>query len=413
MYDWGIGAFATNIQTFVFAAYFVKKVAIDEAAGSAAWGTITGIAAFVVALLSPFVGAAADQGGKRKVWLGSFTLMCILPTALLWYVQPSPHFTGLALMLVGIASIGAETAYIFYNSMLPELAPQSQIGRWSGWGWGMGYVGGTAALLLTLEILLSSDAHKTLLGLQLNPALEEPVRASFILTAVWITLFTLPIFLFTPSSPPSTKTFKQAAVDGFFQLWTTIREIRQYSNIVRFLIAKLFYVDGLATLFTFGGIYAAAVFKMSQLEVLQFGISLNVTAGIGAFVLGCLDDKIGSKKMILLSLMGLIIPGFLAIIATSKWQFWMLGLILGIFVGPVQASSRSFMARIAPEHLRNEMFGFYMLSGKATAFFGPLLYGWISYFSGSLRWGMSSVIFLFIIGGLVMLTVKDSTKLIK
>lgn len=355
-------------------------------------------------MLSPIVGAATDQGGKRKAWLASFTLLCIVPTALLWFIQPFAEYTQLALLLVGIASIGAETGYIFYNSMLPELAPATQLGRWSGWGWGMGYAGGTAALLLTLELLVYTDGHKTW------QVLDEPVRASFVITSIWIFIFTLPIFFFTPPSPPSIKSMKQAAIDGVHQLTNTIREIKKYGNIVRFLIAKLFYVDGLATLFAFGGIYAASVFKMNQQEVLQFGISLNITAGIGAFILGYFDDIIGSKKMILFSLVGLIIPGILAIIAISKWQFWLLGLILGIFVGPVQASSRSLMARIAPEHLRNEMFGFYMLSGKATAFFGPLLYGWISYFSGSLRWGMSSVIVLFVIGGLVMLSVKDAPK---
>lgn len=407
LYDWGTGAFATVIQTFVFAAYFVNKVAANDVAGAAAWGFITGIAALIVAALSPFVGAAADQSGGRKIWLACFTLLCIIPTALLWFIKPSPEYQCLALFLIGIATIGAETAYIFYNSMLPALAPHDQIGKWSGWGWGMGYAGGTIALVLSLEIFNYASGLGNFLGVSLDPELQEPVRASFIATAVWIALFTWPIFLFTPASPISKKTFLQAVKAGVYQLWSTIKEIRRYNNIVRFLIAKLFYVDGLATLFAFGGIYAAAVFKMSQQEVLQFGISLNVTAGIGAVIFACFDDRLGSKRMILLALLGLIIPGTLALIVTTKWQFWMLGLILGIFVGPVQASSRSFMARIAPADLRNEMFGFYMLSGKATAFFGPLLYGWMSYVSGSLRWGMSSVILLFILGGLVMLTVSE------
>lgn len=376
--------------------------------GAAEWGFITGLAALIVAVLSPIVGAAADQSGGRKIWLAGFTWLCIIPTALLWFVKPSPEYTTLALYLVGIGSIGAETAYIFYNSMLPVVAPPSQLGRWSGWGWGMGYAGGTVALVLSLEILIKSNVIEGITGFTLNSEMQEPVRASFIMAAIWITLFTMPIFFFTPSSPPSQKSFLQAASDGVHELWSTIREIRRYSNIVRFLIAKLFYVDGLATLFAFGGIYAAAVFNMSQQEVLMFGISLNVTAGIGAAIFACFDDRLGSKRMILFALVGLIIPGTFAIIATTKWQFWMLGLLLGIFVGPVQASSRSFMARIAPEHLRTEMFGFYMLSGKATAFFGPLLYGWISYLSGSLRWGMSSVIFLFIIGSLIMLTVSET-----
>ncbi|MBA3816412.1 MAG: MFS transporter [Parachlamydiaceae bacterium] len=404
-YDWGTSAFATLIQTFVFAAYFVNKVAADPASGAAVWGFITGLSALIVAIMSPFIGAAADQSGGRKVWLACFTLLAIICTALLWFVQPSPNYVPLALILIGFGSVGAEGAYVFYNAILPVLAKPSEIGRWSGWGWGMGYFGGTIALVFCLAFLNDQWFGSFLSPLKEVP--EGPLRATFLFAAAWILFFSWPILFFTPQSPPRQVSLKRAFSAGAHQLWSTLKKIYIYKNIVRFLIAKLFYVDGLATLFAFGGIYAASVFDMTSQEVLEFGISLNVTAGIGAFIFAHYDDRFGSKRMILLSLIGLIIPGTLAIIAVSKWQFWLLGIILGIFVGPVQSSSRAFMARIAPPHLRNEMFGFYMLSGKATAFFGPLLYGWITYLSGSLRWGMSSVIFLFIIGGLIMLTVSE------
>ncbi len=399
-YDWANSAFAAVIQTFVFAAYFVNTVAPNPATGAAAWGTITGLSAFVVAVISPFFGAIADQGGSRKIWLGTFTAICVVPTLLMWFVLPDPHYFWLALWTVGIGAIGAEGAYIFYNAMLPELAPASQLGRWSGWGWGMGYAGGMLALVLCLLLFLNKES--AWIALPQEDAL--PVRATFILVAVWYTLFALPLFLFTPASPPAQKPFRQAAMDGVKQLWQTILEVGKYSDIVRFLIAKMFYVDGLATLFAFGGIYAATVFGMEPHEVLLFGIAMNVTAGLGAAVFACLDDRWGSKRVILYSLLGLIIPGIFALIAIDKWQFWLVGLLMCLFVGPVQASSRSLMARIAPVHMRREMFGFYMLSGKATAFFGPLLYGWVSYHTGSLRWGMSTIIFLYLLGGAILLT---------
>lgn len=408
-YDWGTSAFATLIQTFVFAAYFVNKVATDPATGAAEWGFITGLSALIVAIMSPFIGAAADQSGGRKIWLTCFTAVAITCTALLWYVKPSPDYTTLALILIGIGSVGAEGAYVFYNAMLPSLAKSSEIGRWSGWGWGMGYFGGTVALIVCLAFL-NEQWVGSFFGLALNEFPEGHLRATFVFAALWIAIFSWPILVFTPSSPPRQTTLFNAFSAGANQLWSTLKEIYLYKNIIRFLLAKLFYVDGLATLFAFGGIYAASVFNMTSLEVLEFGISLNVTAGLGALIFACFDDRFGSKRMILISLIGLIIPGTLAVIAISKWQFWLLGVILGIFVGPVQSSSRALMARIAPPHLRNEMFGFYMLSGKATAFFGPLLYGWITYLTGSLRWGMSSVIFLFIIGGLIMLTVSEAEK---
>ncbi|MEI8366102.1 MAG: MFS transporter, partial [Parachlamydiaceae bacterium] len=242
----------------------------------------------------------------------------------------------------------------------------------------------------------------------------EPVRATFLLTAVWYAVFSLPLFIFAPRSPPSNKPMVKAATDGIKQLWSFLQEIRQYSSIVRFLIAKMLYVDGLATLFAFGGIYAATIFGMTQSEVLQFGIAMNLTAGLGAASLAFLDDWLGSKKVILISLVGLIIPGSMALFVTEAWQFWVLGLIMCIFVGPVQSSSRALMARVAPVHMRRQMFGFYMLSGKATAFFGPLIYGWVSYLTGSLRIGMSTIIVLFILGGLIVLTLpsyKQAEKL--
>lgn len=406
LYDWANSAFAAIIQTFVFAAYFVNSVAIDETEGSAAWGTITGVSAFIVALISPCMGAIADQCGARKLWLGSFTILCIIPTALMWYVKPSPEYTGLALWCVGLGAIGAEGAYIFYNAMLPELALPSQLGKWSGWGWGMGYAGGMAALLLALFAFISTDSPWIIL----DEVSAEPVRATFVLTAVWYLIFCLPLFFFTPASPRSEQSLREAAINGIKQLMNTLREVRKYSTIVRFLLAKMFYIDGLATLFSFGGIYAASVFGMPQQEVLKFGIAMNVTAGLGAAVFAPLDDRIGSKRVILYSLIGLIIPGTMALFVTEAWEFWVLGLLMCLFVGPVQSSSRALMSRIAPAHMRREMFGFYMLSGKATAFFGPLLYGWIAYTTGSLRWGMSTIIFLFILGGAIMIKLKDEQK---
>lgn len=400
LYDWANSAFAAVIQTFVFAAYFVKSIAVNETVGSAQWGTVTGISAFVVAVLSPIFGAIADQSGGRKIWLGAFTLLCIVPTAFMWYLLPSHEYVWMALWLVGIGAVGAEGAYIFYNSLLPELAPPSQLGRWSGWGWGMGYAGGMVALITCLFAFIYDSSS----WFPLDESTAEPVRASFLLTAIWYAVFSLPLFIFTPRSPPSSKPIRQAGIDGLKQLWSFLKEIRKYSDIVRFLIAKMFYIDGLATLFAFGGIYAATLFGMSQTEVLQFGIAMNVTAGLGAASLAFLDDWIGSKKVILISLVGLIIPGTMALFVTEKWEFWTLGLLMCVFVGPVQSSSRALMARIAPEHMRRQMFGFYMLSGKATAFFGPLLYGWVTYMTGSLRFGMSTIIFLFLLGGAIVLT---------
>jgi len=326
LYDWANSAFPAVIQTFIFAAYFVNSVAINEATGTAAWGMVTGLSALVVALLSPILGAIADQCGARRLWLAGATLLCVIPTALLWFILPSSEYTWPALCCVGIGAVGAEGAYIFYNAMLPELATPSQLGRWSGWGWGMGYAGGMAALLLSLFAFVNDHPW-----IPLDITNAEPIRATFILTAIWSALFSIPLFIFAPDSLPTGKSMRKATCDGILQLRTTFKEIKRYRNIVKFLIAKMFYVDGLATLFAFGGIYAASVFGMTQEEVLLFGISMNITAGLGAALLAFLDDWIGSKKVILYSLIGLIIPGTVTLFVMEKWQFWVLGLLMWLF----------------------------------------------------------------------------------
>ena len=425
LYDWANNGFATVIQTFLFAAYFTRQVAPDKETGSSYWGTATGVAGVCVALLGPLLGATADQSGRRKPWIVGFTLLCVTATACLWFVEPEPADLLLGALLVGLASLGADAAMIFYNAMLPHLAGTERVGRWSGWGWAMGYAGGLACLIIALVVFVQPEQPR--FGLSQEQA--EPIRATVLLVAAWYALFTLPLLLVTRDAAPQRKALGQAARDGLRQVRDTLREVRRYAALVRFLIARLIYIDGLATLFVFGGVFASGTFDMTEREVLYFGIALNVTAGLGALGFSWIDEWAGSKPTILVSLVGLAVPGTLMLLVGSPvWTaffgtsdatynlwfleldrnqlwFWIFGLVLGIFVGPVQAASRSYLARAAPEELRTQMFGLYALSGKATAFLGPLLVGWISYFADSQRWGMSIVVGLFVLGFILMLTV--------
>ncbi len=405
LYDWANSAFPTVIQTFVFAAYFTRRVAENETAGSAAWGTAVGIAGAFIAVGGPVLGAIADQGRRRKPWIAVLTGLCVVATALLWLVEPEgPVLPALALLAVGIVSF--ELACVFYNAMLPELAG-SKIGRWSGWAWGLGYAGGLACLVVCLFALVRPQGA----WLGLDPGAAEHVRATFVLVALWFALFSLPLFLVTPDrvAPDGGTGPGRGAVravrDGLAQLVRTLRQVRRYGTIVRFLIARMLYIDGLATLFSFGGVYAAGTFDMTEQEVLGFGIALNVTAGLGAALFAWLDDRLGSKLTILLSLAGLLATGVPILLVHSEALFWSLGIALGTFVGPAQAASRSYLAHAAPAELRTQMFGLYALSGKATAFAGPLLVGWLTVLSGSQRVGMSVIMVFLALGGLLMLTV--------
>lgn len=401
VYDWASNAYAAIVLTFVFAPYFTREVAADETTGTALWGLLLGVAGFFVALGGPVLGATVDQHGRRKPWLVLFTLVCVATTALLWFVRPSPDFLWVAMLLVAIGELGAEYAGVAYNAMLASLVPPARMGRWSGWGWTFGYAGGLLCLTIALLVIVGDRIP----WIELDRESAQHIRATFPFAAAWYLLFAIPLLLFTPDVPSTGKPLRRAARDGVRQLVDTIRHVRRYANTVRFLIARLIFIDGLATLFMFGGVYAAGTFDMTEQHVLLFGIGLNVSAGLGAFAFSWIDDWIGGRNTILIGLVGLIVPGIVLLLVDSLVLFWTFGLILGLFVGPVQAASRSFLARIAPQELRTQMFGLYALSGK-IAFLCPLLVGLLTWLTGSQRVGMSMIIVFFTIGLAIVLTVS-------
>jgi MFS transporter, UMF1 family len=405
LYDWANSSFAAIIATFVFPVYFARQVAANETVGTGQWGTTLGLAGLVVAVGAPVLGAMADQYGRRKPWVGLFTLICVLTTAGLWWVRPTTDWVLPAMLLVGLATIAAEFAVVFYNAMLPGLTTPDRLGRWSGWAWGLGYGGGLACLLLALWGFVSGEAW-----FDLPRESSSHVRATFVLVAAWYGTFALPLFLFTPDEPSAGKSLPRALLDGLAQIRSSLKEVRAYVPILRFLLARMFFIDGLVTLFAFGGVYAAGTFGFDAHQVLLFGVALNVTAGLGAAAFAWIDDWLGSKPTVLISLAGLMLTGTLLLLINSPTLFWLLGALLGIFVGPVQAASRSYMARTAPEHLRTQMFGLFALSGKATAFLGPLLVGWITVLFDSQRAGMSVIIVFLAIGFLLMLTVPAANR---
>ena len=408
LYDWANSAVPTVIITFIFSAYFTRSVAPDEVVGSQVWGNVVGISGLIVALLGPVLGSAADHTGRRKPWILLFTLLCVASTAALWWITPDASLMWQAALLVGLATIGLELAIVLYNAMLPDLASRETIGRWSGWGWALGYAGGLLCLVTVLFLFIEEG---TRIG-SFDTESAEHLRAGFVFVAAWFALFSIPFFLFTKEeSGKSGVPLGRAVREGLAQLADTARHVRRYSHIVRFLLARIFYVDGMATLFAFGGVFAAGTFGMDERAILLFGIALNLSAGLGAFLFAWIDDHIGSQRTILLSLAGIIIPGTVLLLAKSEMLFWIAGLTIGIFVGPVQAASRSYMARVAPPDMTNQMFGLFAFSGKATAFLGPLLVGWITWLSGSQRIGMSTIIVLLCIGFLIMLTVPRADEL--
>ncbi len=404
LYDWANSPFITVIATFVVSAYFTKAMAPTEDIGTSQWGFMMGLSAFAVAVLSPVLGAIADRGGPRKPWLAACTALMVVGAALLWFATPAPGSVLFVLLVVGISMTAFELGMVFYNAMLPGLVAERIVGRVSGWAWALGYAGGLSCLVLSLFVFVQAETPP--FGLSEDGA--ENVRIVGPIVALWILLFAWPVFAWTPERVYERRPLGRAVSEGLAQLARTVREVRQYGDVLRFLVARMLYMDGINTVFIFGGIYAAGTFGMEVAEVALFGILLNVTAGGGAFVFGWLDDRIGAKPTILVSILGIVAAGVPLLIVESKLAFYVLGCFIGLFFGPVQSASRSLMARMAPPGKETEMFGLYAFSGKVTAFFGPWIVGVVAAYAGQ-RWAMATVMPFIVAGGL-MLWLTVSTK---
>jgi len=398
-YDWAFSAFNTVVVTFVIATYFVQAVAPDPASGTAQWAAAQTVAGLVIAALAAPLGVLADQGGHRRALLAAFTLLLAVCTGLLWFVRPGEAYAMRALVLVGAATVGAELAGVFYNAMLPELAPPGRVGLLSGLAWGAGYLGGIACLAACLFGLI----ERTPPPFGLDPHAAEPVRATALFAAAWVLAFAAPLLL-TPGAGGAPRAAGLRA--GLRALGSALRQAAADRRLVGFLAARMLYTDGLTTLFAFGAIYAAGQFGMDTRQVLLLGILLNVSGGIGAIFFAFADDRIGAKPTVLIALAALTVLSSAILLTDQVAVFWGLALALGLFIGPAQAASRSLMARIALAEARNAQFGLFALSGRVTGFVGPAALGAVTAAAHSQRAGMAVIVVLLAAGGLLLAGVR-------
>jgi UMF1 family MFS transporter len=359
----------------------------------------------LIAFFSPIFGAIADHNGRHKRWLAFFTTCCVISAALLWYAKPQVNYINYTLVCVIVGTISLEIAHVFYNSFLSRITPRDYIGRISGWGWGLGYLGGILTLSVALFVFVKTPPA------WLNAGAAEQIRICGPWVALWFAVFSLPLFLIVPDMPSSHLSVAKAIKRGLQELGSTLASLPKQKNLLLYLLAHLIYIDGLNTLFAFGGIYAAGTFHMQLSEVLLLGIAMNVSAGIGAMLLAWVDDFLGSKVTILISITFLIIFSALLLFVQTSIMFWCIGVLLTLFVGPVQAASRSLMVRITPEHKSTEMFGLYAFSGRITAFVGPWLLGMATLAFQSQRVGMATIVLFFIVGGGLMCFVREPQRL--
>lgn len=401
LFDFANSPFTTLVVTFVYATYFTQAIAADPITGTALWSRAVTISALVVAFASPLLGALADRGGYRKPFVMVSVLVCAAATAALYTVLPGEVLAALVLFV--IANIAFELGGVFYNAFLPDVAPPGRIGAVSGLGWGLGYFGGLVALALALVGFVQPDEP----WFGFTKVDGENVRATNLLVAVWFLVFSVPLLVWVREDRSHTSPAGRVVRETVAQLRSTFAKLRSYEQTWRFLLARLVYNDALVTIFAFGGIYAAETFQFTLEEVLLFGIIINLAAGAGAMAMGFVDDRIGGKRTIVISLAGLIAATLLAILAPTKPWLWGAGIAIGIFAGPNQAASRSLMGRFVPPALENEFFGFFAFSGKLTAFIGPLLLGVLTQASGSQRVGVSVVVALLLLGLGLLLFVDE------
>jgi UMF1 family MFS transporter len=398
LYDFANSAFTTLVVTFIFSAYFTQAIAADPDHGTVLWSRAVNISALIVAISTPLLGAIADFSGRKKAFLLWLTVLCVVFTALLFFVKPG--MTTTAILLFIVANVGFEACNVFYNAFLPEIATKETIGRVSGYGQALGYAGGLICLVIALGMIRGWLPSEDGLA----------IRATNVLVALWFAVFSIPFwFVIRERTPEGEHTVMSATRESFGRLVMTFRNLRQYGEAFKLLIARMIYNDGLVTVFSFAAIFAAAAFGMSTDQIIVLGITLNVVAGIGAWALGFVNDWIGGKRTIVITLVVLIGATLLGATASSVKAFWIAAIILGFMVGPNQAASRSLLGLLIPEEKHAEFFGFFAFSGKLASVLGPLAYGLVLETTGSQRLAMGSIV-VFFVAGLVLLFWVDEKK---
>ncbi|UVC12087.1 MFS transporter [Rhizobium sp. TH2] len=429
MFDWAAQPFFTVVITFVFGPYFAARMAADPTAGQLAWSNVGIVSGIAIAVLSPILGSIADETGNRKHWIGFFAAIKIVSLLLLWYAVPGSSLLAIGLLIV-LASIAAEFSIVFNDSMMTRLVDSKSVGKISNIAWGLGYAGGLIALFSVLLLLAGSPTTgKTIIGITplfgLDPAQGEDARITGPLAAIWYFIFILPMFFFTPDSSKHVS-LGGAVGRGLTELGVTLKDLLRRTGLLKFLIARMIFQDGINGLLFLGGAFAAGMFGWQTTEIGLFGIMLAFVAIFSCLIAGYLDARLGSKAIIMICLILLIIattgiistgPGFTlfglaqlssddsgGLFGTMAEKVYILyGLLIGIAFGPVQASSRSYLARSVSVEEAGRYFGIYALSGRATSFLANVINSLLILLTASARVGMASLIAFFAIGLLILI----------
>jgi UMF1 family MFS transporter len=398
LFDFANTSFSVMMVTFAFPLYFKNVICYGETYGDAWWGFSVSLSMLLVAVVSPVLGAAADFSGRRKRFLFSFTLLSVIATALLSFSAPGTVVIAAGLFVV--ANMGFEGGLVFYDAYLKELTSDKSLGRLSGYGFAMGYLGALCILLLLRPLLAGG----------IVPANAHNVQLSFFLVAIFFAVFASPLFisLRDEKKQGGTAISLDAIRRSVREVRHTVLHIMSYPDLARFLLAYFFYNDAILTVIAFSSIYAQNTLGFSTSELIMFFMLVQTSALLGSLFFGFITDKIGPKRTIVITLLIWFVVILSAIMSEQKEQFFMIGMLAGIAMGSSQAASRSMMARLTPQEHVTEFFGFYDGTfGKASAIAGPLLFGMVSSGFGSQKAALASLLVFFSLGLFLMTRVRS------
>lgn len=390
LYDFANSVYPAVIQTAVFSVYYAQVIVGNDAGqGDAWWTRAVSLSALIVAMSSPVLGSIADHAGIRKKLMLAYTYVCVICVSLFATVEPGMVVWGFCLAV--LANVGYEGALVFYNAYLPEIAPKERSGFVSGLGFGVGYAGSIAGLLIALPLVDRGE-----------------FSLLWFAVAAFFALVSLPTFLLLPPDQKGDLSVGAAAREGVLGLKRIVGEVLAEKELRRFLLAFFFYIDGVLTVIVVAGLFAQESLGFESAELIQLFLVVQVSALFGALILAKPTDVVGPKRVISLTLVVWMAIAVSAFFVYEKPTFLFISILAGFGLGVIQAASRSLMASLIPDGKEAEMFGFYALCGKSSSILGPLLFGTISAAMGGNQRVAILAVSLFFLVGVVLLQRVDA-----
>ena len=372
MFDFANSGYTTVVITAVFNAYFVAVVANKEVWATFAWTLALSVSYALIVVSAPLIGAYADAHAAKKNLLAITTIGCVAATAALALVGPGELAWGIALLVVSNFFFG--TGENLIAAFLPELAKGSTLGRVSGWGWALGYIGGLVSLAASLAYVTWAQGH--------GQSAAQYVPVTMCITALLFAVSSLPTFLFLRERASPQKLPSGVYASAFARTWETLRDAGRYRDLMRFLACILFYQGGVQAVITLAAIYAEQAMKFSTQQTIVLILVVNVTASIGAFAFGQLQDKLGHVRTLAITLIGWCVMVLLAWLADGPAMFWVAANLAGVCLGASQSAGRALVGYMSPPDRLAEFFGLWGLAVKLSSILGPITYGLVSWMSG-------------------------------